>query len=100
MTSIAHYLANPDNNIVENEKQIPVYEYAGLHIVLKKIIAHDQILLKNKSEGKSNLYFIMKSICLLIFFLVTFSEILSSTITKKTLQQWVQCNRSCFLLIS
>lgn len=52
MTSIAHYLANPDNKIEDKEKQIPVYEHAGLHIVLKKIIAHDQILLKNKSEGK------------------------------------------------
>lgn len=68
MTSIAHYLANPENNIEDKEKQIPVYEHAGLHIVLKKIIAHDQILLKNKSEGKSNLYIIIKSICLLIIF--------------------------------
>lgn len=54
MTSVANYLVDPDNTILEKEKQVSVYEHAGLHMVLRKIIGHDQTLEKN-SESKTNL---------------------------------------------
>lgn len=51
MTSIANYLVNPDNMLEENEKKIPVYEHSGIHLVLKKIIGNDQILMENNING-------------------------------------------------
>lgn len=53
MTSVASYLVNPDSTVLEKEKEVPVYEHAGLHMVLRKIIGYDQTLDKN-SESKSN----------------------------------------------
>lgn len=51
LTSVANYLANPINEILEEKKLVPVYEHAGLHMVLKKIIGNDKVLVKN-SESK------------------------------------------------
>jgi len=53
MTSIAEYVANSNNKIGEKDEYINCYEHAGLHIVLKKIIAHDQNLLKNNAGSKN-----------------------------------------------
>lgn len=53
MTKISEYLVKPNNVIEEKEKQVPVFEHAGLHMVLRKIIGHDQILIKN-NESKNN----------------------------------------------
>lgn len=53
MTSIANYIVEPNNEIEEKEKKVPLYEHASLHMVLKKIIGHDKILLK-RNEGKNN----------------------------------------------
>lgn len=53
MTSVAEYLVEPNNTIQDNKKQIPLYEHAGLHMVLRKIIGHDNILEKN-NESKNN----------------------------------------------
>jgi len=80
MTSVASYLVDTSNKISDNDNIIPMYEHAGLHMVLRKIIGSDKILIKNSET--------------------TFSEILSSLLTKDTLQSWVQCNRACFLLIA
>lgn len=106
MTSVAKYLVDSDNKIEEKEKKIAVYEHAGLHMVLRKIIGHDQILEKS-SECKFKFINCMKNVLsltmlkhLILIFLVTFSEILSSVITKDTLELWIQCNRACFLLIA
>lgn len=52
MTSVAEYLVEPSNKIVEKENKIFVYEHAGLHMVLRKIIGHDQILEKNNESNK------------------------------------------------
>lgn len=52
MTSVAEYLVQPTNKIVEKEKKIALYEHAGLHMVLRKIIGHDQILEKNNESMK------------------------------------------------
>lgn len=51
MTSIANYLVEPSNEIEDKEKYVPLYEHASLHMVLKKIIGHDKILVKS-NEGK------------------------------------------------
>lgn len=52
MTSIVKYLVEPNNYIEENKKQTPLYEHAGLHMVLRKIIGHDHILEKH-NESKT-----------------------------------------------
>lgn len=54
MTSVSKYLIEPENKIEEKGKMVPVYEHAGLHMVLRKIISNDQILVKN-GEGMFNL---------------------------------------------
>lgn len=54
MTSVAKFLVDADNIIEEKEKKTAVYEHAGLHMVLRKIIGHDQILEKS-SECKSKI---------------------------------------------
>jgi sRNA-binding regulator protein Hfq len=53
MTSVANYLVDPDNTVLEKDEKIAVYEHAGLHMVFRKIIGHDQILEKN-NESKTN----------------------------------------------
>jgi len=53
MTSVANYLVNPDNMLEEYQKKIPVYEHSGIHVVLKKIIGNDRILMENNSNGKN-----------------------------------------------
>ncbi|CAI6354000.1 unnamed protein product [Macrosiphum euphorbiae] len=80
MTSVANYLIDPNNKVEDKDVKVPVYEHSGLHMVLRKIIGHDKILVKNNET--------------------TFSEILSSIITADTLESWIQCNRACFLLIA
>lgn len=104
MTSVANYLIDSNNKVEDKDVKVPVYEHSGLHMVLRKIIGHDKILLKN---NESMIHFIVKIVFLIILillyffiFLATFSEILSSIITEETLKSWVQCNRACFLLIA
>lgn len=52
MTSVANYITDSNNTIEEKEKKVPVYEHAGLHMVLRKIIGNDLTLAKN-NESKS-----------------------------------------------
>lgn len=61
MTSIANYIVEPSNKIEEKEKKVPLYEHASLHMVLKKIINHDKILLSS-NEGKNQIYNYYKKI--------------------------------------
>lgn len=53
MTSVANYIIDSNNTVEEKEKKVPVYEHAGLHMVLRKIIGNDLILVKN---NESKLY--------------------------------------------
>lgn len=50
MTSVSKYLIDPKNKIEEKGKDVPVYEHAGLHMVLRKIIGNDQLLVKNNES--------------------------------------------------
>lgn len=59
MTSLSKYIIEPKNKIEDNGKEVPIYEHAGLHMVLKKIIGNDQLLLKN---GESKCLFIINCI--------------------------------------
>jgi hypothetical protein len=53
ITSVANYLVDPDNTILKKDKEMSVYEHAGLHIVLEKIIGYDQTLEKNNKSKTS-----------------------------------------------
>jgi len=64
MTSVAHYLIDSNNKVEDKDVKVPVYEHSGLHMVLRKIIGHDKILVKN-NESMTN--FKIKIIFLIIF---------------------------------
>ncbi|XP_025409538.1 uncharacterized protein LOC112682959 [Sipha flava] len=55
ITSVANYLVDPDNTILKKDKEMSVYEHAGLHIVLEKIIGYDQTLEKNNKKSNVQL---------------------------------------------
>lgn len=71
MTSVANYLIDPNNKVEDKDVKVPVYEHSGLHMVLRKIIAHDKILVKN---NESMFNFTIKIIFLLIFDCIFFSS--------------------------
>lgn len=77
--SIAKFLTNVDSNIKDNDTEYNVIEHPGLHTMLKKLIQNDKELLKKKEP--------------------TFGEILISHLTPKVLENWMDFNRACFLLI-
>lgn len=64
MTSIATYLIDSNNKVEDKDVKVPVYEHSGLHMVLRKIIGHDKILVKN-NESMTN--FIIKIVFVIIF---------------------------------
>ncbi|XP_050528827.1 protein penguin [Daktulosphaira vitifoliae] len=80
MKTVADYIVDPNNQITDKDKQVPVYEHAGLHMMLRKLIGHDQVLADSEKSS--------------------FSEILSLALTQETLKTWMQCNRACFLIVS
>lgn len=53
MKAIAEFLVDSSNTIEEKGKQVPLYEHAGLHMILRKLIAHDEVLMKN-NKSKTN----------------------------------------------
>lgn len=59
MTSVANYLIDPNNKVEDKDAKVPVYEHSGLHMVLRKIIGHDKILVKN---NESMTHFVVKII--------------------------------------
>lgn len=104
MISVANYLIDPNNKVEDKDVKVPVYEHSGLHMVLRKIINHDKILVKNNESmlhSTVKIVFLLINInCIFFISLATFSEILSSIITDDTLRSWIQCNRACFLLVA
>ncbi|XP_054731365.1 protein penguin [Anastrepha obliqua] len=61
---------------------IPGIEESGLHVVLKKIIKNDKERIATNSEVS------------------TFGSILVKKLTNDTLQNWLNVNRACFILLN
>jgi len=53
MTSVANFLIDPKNKIKDRIGKVPVYEHSGVHMVLRKIIGHDNILVEH-NEGMTH----------------------------------------------
>lgn len=77
--AISDFILNPDSKIVEEEKEHNPIEHAGLHMILKKLIQLNQIFLDKKRTS--------------------FGEVLAERLDKGILENWIQVNRGCFLLI-
>ncbi|XP_033222257.1 pumilio homolog 3 [Belonocnema kinseyi] len=77
--AIADFILNPDSKIVEEEKEHKPIEHAGLHLILKKLIQLSQVFLEKKRTS--------------------FGQVLAERLDKEILENWIQVNRGCFLLI-
>ncbi|XP_015512162.1 protein penguin [Neodiprion lecontei] len=78
--TIRDYITDPESVIMENEKEQKVIESSGLHMMLKKLIQNDKILIENKKS--------------------TFGEVLIDKLNPEVMKQWIEFNRGCFLLIT
>ncbi|KZC10744.1 PREDICTED: protein penguin [Dufourea novaeangliae] len=77
--SIAKYITDSQTRIKEGDAEHKVVEHAGLHMMLKKLIQNDE-----KLQGRNE---------------TTFGEILTSHLNVNIIQEWIESNRGCFLLI-
>lgn len=77
--SIASFVADPTSKIKEGNVDHQVAEYAGLHMVLKKLVQNDKSL---QERGEC-----------------TFGEILVDRLTREVIETWIEFNRGCFLLV-
>lgn len=77
--SIAKFISDENTKIKENDTECKLIEHPGLHMMLKKLIQNDKELLK-KNE-------------------YIFGSALLSHLTLEVLKKWIECNRSCFLII-
>lgn len=78
--TIANYITDSESVIKENETEYKVIEYAGLHLMLKKLIQNDKTRIES---GKS-----------------TFGEVLVEKLNPEIIKQWIEYNRACFILIT
>ena len=77
--AISNFILNPGSKIVEEEKEHKPIEHAGFHMILKKLIQMNQTFLDKNGTS--------------------FGEVLAQRLDKGILENWIQVNRGCFLLI-
>ncbi|XP_076618730.1 pumilio and CPL domain-containing protein penguin [Colletes latitarsis] len=77
--SIATFITDPEIRITENGVKRKTVEHAGLHMMLKKVIQNDKILL---TKGET-----------------TFGDVLINHLKTNVIKEWIEYNRGCFLLI-
>ncbi|XP_012265665.2 pumilio homolog 3 [Athalia rosae] len=78
--AISNYITDPESIITENKVHHKAIEYSGLHMMLKKLIQHDKVLMKEEKP--------------------TFGETLIERLETAVIKQWVEFNRGCFILIT
>lgn len=77
--AIADFITSPDSKIIEEEKSHNAVEHTGLHMILKKLMKNSQIFLEKNGTS--------------------FAEVVVQRLNHETLENWIQVNRGCFLLI-
>ncbi|XP_033335264.2 pumilio and CPL domain-containing protein penguin [Megalopta genalis] len=78
--SIADYITDPDSKIKEvDDTEHKIVEHPGLHMMLKKLIQNDKKLRENNDT--------------------TFGEILINRLERNVIEEWIEFNRGCFLLV-
>ncbi|XP_017890649.1 pumilio homolog 3, partial [Ceratina calcarata] len=77
--AVAKFITDPKLKIKEGDNENKLVEHAGLHMMLKKLIQNDKEL---QEKGES-----------------TFGEALLNYLKPNVIEEWIECNRGCFLLI-
>lgn len=77
--AIVIFITNSKSKIKQGDKEYKPIEHAGLHMMLKKLIQNDKEL-QEKNEN-------------------TFGKILVDHLETNVIEEWIECNRGCFLLV-
>ncbi|XP_076278497.1 pumilio and CPL domain-containing protein penguin [Lasioglossum baleicum] len=77
--SIAKYITDPDTKIKEGDTEHKAVEHSGLHMMLKKLIQNDSKLREKNGA--------------------TFGEVLVNHLEINVIEEWIEFNRGCFLLV-
>lgn len=77
--SISEFITNPESRINEGDNKHKPVEHAGLHMMLKKLIQNDKELQEKNESG--------------------FGEVLVNHLQTNIIEEWIECNRGCFLLV-
>ncbi|KAJ8667079.1 hypothetical protein QAD02_008741 [Eretmocerus hayati] len=78
--AISQFISDPETKLQKDDKTFKAIEEPGLHMILKKLIQIDKTRLETSE--------------------LTFGEILIQNLDIEVIQQWVEYNRGCFLLIT
>ncbi|XP_001599242.1 pumilio homolog 3 [Nasonia vitripennis] len=77
--TIAKFITDSNSMLLHGTEVVKAVEDPGLHMILKKIIQMDKKRLEDNE--------------------LTFGEVLLEHLTHEVIEFWVDCNRSCFLLV-
>ncbi|XP_003399535.2 protein penguin [Bombus terrestris] len=77
--AITIFITDLKSKIKEGDEEYKPIEHAGLHMMLKKLIQNDKEL---QEKGES-----------------TFGKILVNHLETNIIEEWIECNRGCFLFV-
>ncbi|XP_050588499.1 protein penguin [Bombus affinis] len=77
--AITIFITDLKSKIKEGDEEYKPVEHAGLHMMLKKLIQNDKEL---QEKGES-----------------TFGKILVNHLETNIIEEWIECNRGCFLFV-
>lgn len=77
--AVTTFITDLKSKIKEGDEEYKPVEHAGLHMMLKKLIQNDKEL---QEKGES-----------------TFGKILVDHLETNIIEEWIECNRGCFLLV-
>lgn len=77
--AITIFITDLKSKIKEGDEEYKPVEHAGLHMMLKKLIQNDKEL---QEKGES-----------------TFGKILVNHLETNVIEEWIECNRGCFLFV-
>lgn len=77
--AITIFITDLKSKIKEGDEEYKPIEHAGLHMMLKKLIQNDKEL---QEKGES-----------------TFGKILVNHLETNVIEEWIECNRGCFLFV-
>ncbi|XP_076478480.1 pumilio and CPL domain-containing protein penguin isoform X2 [Bombus vancouverensis nearcticus] len=77
--AVTVFITDLKSKIKEGDEEYKPVEHAGLHMMLKKLILNDKEL---QEKGESS-----------------FGKILVNHLETNIIEEWIECNRGCFLLV-
>ncbi|XP_068978904.1 protein penguin isoform X2 [Bombus flavifrons] len=77
--AVTIFITDLKSKIKEGDEEYKPVEHAGLHMMLKKLILNDKEL---QEKGESS-----------------FGKILVNHLETNIIEEWIECNRGCFLLV-